>query len=64
MVQSSLALLMQQRYNPFIFNTATHHKGGHIMGKARDTQKTVKKKAEKTLKEKRNEKKEKKKQKG
>jgi hypothetical protein len=55
---------MQQRYNPFIFNPATRHKRGHIMGKARDTQKTVKKKAEKTLKEKRNEKKEKKKQRG
>lgn len=38
--------------------------GGPIMSKPRDTQKTVKKKAEKTLKEKRNEKKEKKKQKG
>jgi hypothetical protein len=41
-----------------------NYKGEHTMSKARDTQKTVKKKAEKTLKEKRNEKKEKKKQKG
>jgi hypothetical protein len=68
MVQSSLAVLIQQRYNPF-FTPATQRQdiiytGGPIMSKPRDTQKSVKKKAEKTLKEKRNEKKEKKKQKG
>ncbi|MCF8093652.1 MAG: hypothetical protein K9K40_14480 [Desulfotignum sp.] len=47
----------------FIYFQPCHiYIGGRIMGKARDTQKTVKKKAEKTLKEKRKEKKEKKKQ--
>jgi len=40
-----------------------YDKGRKIMSKARDTQKTVKKKAEKTLKEKRKEKKAKKAQK-